>query len=160
MKRNFQLIIYTLTILGLIGCSTASQETTKQQSTFKQNFSIGPLIEGHQDLLLEGSRALSGMEAGPREPFTQNNEYITIQIESDNTVALVEALRSDISEIINTSGANIVGSSGMNAQADPIAYFAYDYREGPFYGVINVWSIRGEGLTLTIISQITESKAP
>jgi hypothetical protein len=68
------------------------------------------------------------------------------------------ALQTDITETINTSGATIVSSSGSDTQADPIAYFSYDYRQGPFYGVINVWGLRGEGTTFIIISQITESK--
>ena len=158
MKRTFRMIMVVFTIFGLVGCRIASRETSKQQSTFKQNFSIGLLVEGHQDLLIKGSRTLSGMEAGPPEPFEQSHEHMTLQVEAKNTPTLMEALRSDIAETINTSGAAIVGSSGSDAQADPIAYFAYDYREGPFYGVISLWGLRGEETTFIIISQITESK--
>jgi hypothetical protein len=147
------------TVLGFVGCGIANRETFKQQSTLKQNFSIGPLIEAHQDLLMEGPRALSGMEVGPPEPFTQSHEYMTIEIDSNSTIALMESLRSDITKAINASGATIVGSSSSDFQANPIAYFSFDYREGSFYGMINVWGLRGEGTAFTIISQITESKA-
>jgi hypothetical protein len=158
MKKSFQLLIFAFIFLGLASCGIASQKRSQQQSTFKQNYSIGLFIEKHQDLLMEGSRALSGMETGPNEPFIQSNEYTTFQIASDNTSALMEALRTDIVETINVNGATIVGSSGSDSQADPVAHFSYSYKEAPFYGVVNVWGIRGEGSTFTIISQITESR--
>jgi hypothetical protein len=151
-------MIVVLFTLGLVGCSLASSQTAKQQSTFKQQFSIGSLVEDHQNLLMEGPRTLSGMEAGPPEPFKQSHEYLTLQVDSKNIATLMEALQSDITASINTSGATIVGNSGSDTQINPIAYFSYDYREGSFYGVINVWGLRGEGTTFTIISQITESQ--
>ena len=160
MIRTAQLLIVMMVIFGLISCGTRSKETSPEQSTFKEDFSIGLIIESHKDLLIEGSLALSGMEAGPREPFVQSHETMTIQVDSRNATTLFESIRSDVVETLSNSGATIVGSGGMDAQADPSAYFSYDYSEGPFYGVINIWGLQGEDTNFVIISQITESKVP
>ncbi len=162
MKRIARLLVFVITAFGLVGCgivgrNTSSGERLPDQSKFKENFSIGAIIETHQELLIEGPRALSGMEAGPREPFVQRQEHMTIQIDHDNITALMNSIQSDVEESLSTSGAIIVGTGGTDAQADPIAYFSYNYREGPFYGVVNVWGIRGEETALIIIVQITES---
>jgi hypothetical protein len=140
-----------------VGINRPSGEISPDQSKFKENFSIGTIIEDHQELLIDGPRTLSGMEAGPREPFVQRQEHMAIQIDHDNITALMNSIQSDVEEFLSNSGATIVGTGGSDAYADPIAYFSYNYREGPFYGVVNVWGIRGEETDLIIIAQITES---
>ena len=162
MRRTVQLLMVMLTTCGLVSCGIVSREissleTPQEQSTFKQTYSIGPVIEAHKELLIDGPRALSGMEAGPREPFIQSHEYMVIQVDSDNATSLFESIRSDVGETLSNSGAMIEGSSGMDARANPIAYFSYSYTEGPFYGVVDVWGVRGEGTQFILISQVTES---
>lgn len=158
MKRITSLITIIITILGFTSCGIVNKETPQDQSNFKQNYSIGSLIEAHQDLLMEGPRTLSGYEAGPPEPFIQGQEEMILQVDSSNMPLLLEALQSDIIEALSSSEATIQGSSGSDLKPDPVAHFSYSYREGPFYGVVNIWGLQGEGNTLIIISEITESK--
>jgi hypothetical protein len=165
MKRLTWLLIGISIVIGLTGCSIISREistaeTLPEQSTFKQTYAIGSVVEAHTDLLLEGPRTVSGSEAGTRTPFVQSQEIMTLQIEQENVTALMRAIQSDVQDILSNSGATITGSSGFDGQADPIAYFSYNYREGPFYGVINVWGVRGIDTQLTLISEITESLVP
>ena len=161
MKFIVRILIVAMTTLGLgscgfIGTDINSGEISPDQSKFKQDFSIGPIIEAHQELLIGGPRALSGMEAGPREPFIQSQEYITVGVDRNNASVLMQAIQSDIQDALITSGATILGGGG-DFQPESIAYFSHSYREGKFYGVINIWGIRGEGTTLIIIVEITES---
>jgi hypothetical protein len=163
MEKITRLLIFIITF-SLVGCGIVSreisrEETSPEQSTFKQNYSIGPIIKANQELLLEGPLALSGSEAGPREPFIQSQEQMVVQIDSANTSHLLAAIQSETEEAIRSSGATIVGSSGRDIKPDPIAHFSYSYSEGPFYGVINVWGLQSEGNTLILLSEITESKA-
>jgi hypothetical protein len=162
MKKIVFIVLVSITIFGLVGCGMVSreisrEETSPEQSTFKQNYSIGPIIKANQELLLEGPLALSGSEAGPREPFIQSQEEMVVQEDSANTSPLLVAIQSETEEAIRSSGATIVGSSGRDIEPDPIAHFSYSYSEGPFYGVINIWGLQGEGNTLIILSEITES---
>lgn len=90
-------------------------------------------------------------------PFVQSQENIMIQVDQENANTLIEAIRSDVEENLNNSGAIIMGSGGYGGQADPLAYFSYSYREGPFYGVINIWGVQGENTKFILISEITES---
>jgi len=161
MKKTARLIIVIITTFGLASCGIVSSEiataeTSAEQSAFKQNFSIGPAIEAHKELLIDGPRSLSGTEAGPREPFIQSHEYMVIQVDSDNATSFFDFIRSDIQETLSNSDAEITGSGGFDGQVNPIAYFSYSYSEGPFYGVIDVWGIRGEDNQFILISQITE----
>jgi hypothetical protein len=153
----FVIIAFALAGCGIVGINRTSGETPPEQSKFKENFSIGTIIEGHQELLIDGPRTLSGMEAGPRVPFVQRQEQMSIQIDDDNITALMNSIQSDIEETLRYSGATIVGDGGSDGYSDPIAYFSYSYSEYPFYGVIDVWAIRGEETDLIIIVQITES---
>jgi len=158
MKKTAFLVMLSISIFGLVSCGVVNKETSRQQSNFKENYSIGSIVEAHQELLLEGSRGLSGSEAGPPEPFVQSQEVMILQVDSANATPLLEAIRSDIVEAIGNSGATILGSSGSDVRAEPIAHFSYSYGEEPFYGVLNIWGLQGEGNTLIIISEITESK--
>lgn len=162
MKRIARLLICVIMAFGLVSCGIVGEERSSlaqpEQSIFKQNFSIGAIIETHKDLLIEGPLTLSGTEAGPREPFIQSHETMTIQVDPDNASFLFEAIISDLEETLMNSGATIVGSGGTDVHADPIAYFSHSYSEGSFYGVVDVWGIRGKENTFIIISQITESR--
>jgi hypothetical protein len=158
MKRLAFLVTISLTILGLVGCGIVNQDVSKEQSDFKQNYSIGSIVEAHQELLLEGPRTLSGSEAGPPEPFIQSQEIMILQVDSANASELLAAIQSDLEENLRSNGAEIVGNSGRDIEPDPIAHFSYDYGEGSFYGIVNVWGLRGEGTTLIIISEVTEGK--
>ncbi len=158
MKKILFLLTISITILGLAGCGTAQDSAWGEQSNFKQNYSLGQIIEAHQELLMEGPRTLSGSEAGPIEPFIQSQEEMILQVEPSNAAALLEAIRSDIHETLEKNSVRLLGSSGSDVNLDPVAHFSYSYGEGPFYGVINIWGFQGEGNTLIIISEITESK--
>ena len=86
MKRMVHFLMFIIAALGLTSCgivgrNISSVERSADQSKFKENFSIGTIIEDHAELLIDGPRALSGMEAGPREPFVQRHETMTIQID-------------------------------------------------------------------------------
>ena len=160
MNRMARILIFIVIVLGLTSCgvidrTTSSSEVRPEQSTFKQNFSIGIIVEGHEELLIEAPRTLSGMEAGPREPFIQSQEYITMQVEQENIAALMKIIQFDIQNAIIDSGAEHVGSGG-SSQFDEIANFSFSYHEGPIYGVINIWAFRGKGTNFAVIAQITE----
>ena len=159
MARFLIFVITTLVLAGcgIVGRNVSSREILPDQSKFKENFSIGEIVENHHELLIDGPRTLSGTEAGPREPFVQRKEIMTIQIDRDNITTLLNSILADVEESLSNSGTTIVGIGGTDATADPIAYFSFGYRDEPFYGVIDVWGGRGEGNDLVIIVQITES---
>lgn len=158
MKRTILLMTLMITLGSLFGCEVVRQESSSDQSRFKQNFSLGSIVINHSELLLEGPLASSGMEAGPRAPFTQSQEYMTVPISPENTTALLTSIQSDMQDSLSEYGANILGSSGNDKLANPIAYFSINYSEGSFYGTVNIWGVRGEGNTLILISEITESR--
>ena len=162
LKRTTELLSIVIMTIGLASCGIVSREisdgkTLSEQSSFKQTYSIGSIVETHKELLLEGPRGLSGSQAGPREPFVQSQEVMIIQVNPDNATLLMEVIRSDIEEALSNGIATITGSGGFDGQANPIAYFSYSYKEGSFYGVIDVWGVRGEGTEFILISQVTES---
>ena len=160
MKRTIQLTIIFVVTFGLVSCGIVSQKTSAaeipEQSTFKENFSIGDIIEAHTDLLVEGPRTLSGMEAGPREPFVQCQEYMVVQVDDDNAADLMQAIQADIQGELTSSGANILGG-GADFQPDAIAYFSQNYSDGEFYGAITVWAVKGPENNLNIIVLLTET---
>ena len=161
--RATQLLSVGLLTLVLVSCGIVTKVTkgralSPEQSTFKVNYSIGPIVESHQDLLLEGPRTLSGSQVGPRAPFVQNQEVMILNIDQDDSSRLMQAIQSDIQRTIENGPGTIVGGEGSNGLADPIAHFSYSYREGIFYGAVDVWGILGEQDQFILISQITESK--
>ena len=159
MKKTTLIITILLAGFGLGSCGITSRQSsqdTHQQSEFKQTFSLGTIVEDHQDLLLDGPRLASGMEAGPRDPFIQIQEEMVIQVNPENAAALIEIIQSDIEENLSKSGASIIGKGNWEIQPEPTAYFSYNYTQDSFFGVINVWGVRGEGNTLVLIVQITE----
>ena len=162
MKNITIFITILITLFGLGSCGIVSRESSQvvqEQSDFKQTFSLGTIVENHHELLLEGPHVSSGMEAGPREEFMQIQEEMVIQVDPDNTAALLELIQSDIEELISSSGATIVGIGNWEIQPEPTAYFSYNYTQDSIFGVINVWGVRGEGNTFVLIVQITESQS-
>ncbi len=162
MGKIARSLIVIITTFGLVSCGIVSREVTSaepslDQSTFKKNFSIGSIVQAHEELLTEGPRSLSGMETGPLEPFVQSHEFMILQVDSDKLTTLMGSIQSGIEETLSNGDAKVTGSGGFDGEADPIAYFSYSYTEGPFYGVIDVWGVLGEDTQFVLISQITES---
>ena len=137
-------------VFNLVGCSGVPPA----QSSFKENFTIGTIVEDNVQYLIPGSRELFGSEYGASEqPFTQKQEEIVLQIKPADLSAFVAAIQSGIEESIINSGASIVGhgTGGVTGTS-----FSVQYRENDVYGIINVWGVRGEGTTFTLIVLITE----
>ena len=151
MKKTVFVFTMFIVVFILVGCGGASPS----QSTFKTNFSLGSIVEANQQYLLDETRVTSGSEVGPRELFTQQHEEMIIQIDSTNISAFMEALRMEIEQELVSNTARVVGreSNGL----ENLEYFSFNYSEGPIYGIINVWGVRGEGTTFTLIMLITES---
>ena len=156
----------TLTLFILIcilnACGIVKEETAPLPTVFKTSFSLGSTVEANEQHLLPGARALSGSEAGPVKPFIQEYEVMTVQVESANEFAFMEAIRSDIEKALASSDAEIVGRGGAIRQAPEgdlfeMTHFSLSYREGAMYGVISVWGVQGEGTDFNLIVQITES---
>lgn len=149
MKKSILILALLILSASLFGCGNEAPS----QSTFKENFTIGTTVEDNAQYLIPGSRELFGAEYGPPVPFTQKQEEIALQIEPTDLPAFLTAIQSGIEESIINSGASIVGhgSGGVTGTS-----FSIQYRENEIYGVINVWGVRGEGTTFTLIVLITE----
>ncbi len=149
MQKSILVLVLLILSASLSGCGSE----VPSQSTFKENFTIGVIIEDNAQYLIPGSHELHGSEYGPPEPFTQKQEEIVFQIEPADLPVFLTAIRSGIDEAIINSGASIVGR-GSGGGTD--TSFSIQYRANEAYGVINVWGIRGEGTTYTLIVLITE----
>jgi len=152
MKKTFLFTLLTLGI-GLFGCGSE----VSSQSTIKEDFTIGTIVEDNAQYLIPGSRELFSSEYGAsEEPFTQKQEEMTLQIDPADLPVFVAAVQAGIDESIINSGASIVGrgSGGLTGTS-----FSVQYREDQTYGVINVWGVRGEGTNFFLIVSITESKS-
>jgi hypothetical protein len=122
---------------------------------FKDNFTIGTIVEDNEQYLIPGSRELFSNEYGTSgKPFTQKQEEIALQIDPSDLSAFIAAIQSGIDEAITTNGASIIGrgSAGLTGTS-----FSVQYRENEVYGIINVWGVRGEGTNFFLIVSITES---
>jgi hypothetical protein len=152
-------IALIISIILLTACQAMEEQKTDTQSAFKGSFSLASLVEKNQGLLLPGSSwTASGTESGHFEPFTQSQEESVLQVDSAHTQALWEALQAGIQDEITRQGGEIVGSGESHSdQANEPSHFSYSYQEGQFFGVINLWGVRGEGDTFVVITQITES---
>ena len=145
------ILVFSLLILStsLFGCGNEAPS----QSMFKENFTIGTIVEGNTQYLIPGSRVLFGAEYGSPVPFTQKQEEITLQVEPADLPVFLAAIRSGIEESIINSGASSVGHGSGSVTGTS---FSIQYRENEIYGVINVWGIPGEGTAYTLIVLITE----
>ena len=154
MKRSILNLFLIILGFNLIGCSSENSARIPSPSTFKENFTIGAMVEDNTQYLIPGARPLSGNESGASDqPFTQKHEEMELQIEATDIATFMTAIQSAIEESILDNGASIVGhgSGGVTGSS-----FSIKYRENEIFGVINVWGIRGEGTTFFIIVLITE----
>jgi len=145
-------------VLILAGCGNTEKDNSKSQSTFRENFSIGTIVDDNAQYLLPGSRLLSGSEAGqPMSlvPFEQRQEEITLQIDPADLPAFLTSIQSGIDESITNSGATVIGrgSGGVTGTS-----FSISYREDDLYGVINIWGAQGEGTNYYLLMIITEGR--
>jgi hypothetical protein len=150
MKKASILVLLILSI-NLSGCGSEASS----QSTFKDNFTIGAIVEDNVQYLIPESRELFSSEYGEADqPFMQKQEEIALKIDSADVTAFTAAIRSGIEKSIINSGASIVGhgSGGVTGTS-----FSIQYRENEVYGIINVWGVRGEGTNFFLIVLITES---
>jgi hypothetical protein len=158
MKKSHFTVIIIITAICLSSCLVKRDQIPQTQSTFKEGFSIGPIVETNKGYLLDGPLPLSGMQAGPIEPFIQSQEEMIVQIDPMVATDFMKIIKSDVEESINASGANIVGKGGgVLVDSSDILFFSFSYTQDSFYGVINIWGVRGDADKLLIIAQITES---
>ena len=160
MKRKLFVVALFIVICSVGGCGI---ESRTEQSAFKATFSLGSIVEANEQLLLPGSRISSGSEAGSSEPFTQTSEVMTVQVDSSDVVAFMEAVQSGIQESLASSHAELLGGGGSASQdptghlTDPVHFF-FSYREGEVSGTINVWGVPGRGPSLVLIVTIVEGQ--
>jgi hypothetical protein len=155
MKRLAFFFTLLIVICGLGGCGNVGREAPAPQSAFSTSFSLGSVIEANEQYLIAGPRVSGGTESGPPAPFFQRHEEAIVQVDPTDVSTFMEAVRSDIEQALASSGATIHGG-GIGGQAD-IKHFSIRYREGEADGAINVWGVRGEGTSFTVIVLITES---
>jgi len=159
MEPKQSAIVLVILVCGLVGCGTGSRA---EQSAFRATFSLGSIVGASEHLVLPGARVSSGSEAGPSEPFTQASEVMTIQVDSTNIVAFMEAIQFGIQESLASSQAELLGGGGT-ASGDPTGslpdpfHFWFSYRDGAVDGAIHVWGVPGTGSSLVLIVTIVES---
>ena len=75
MKKTMFILVLFILNIGLSGCGSE----TPSQSSFKDDFTIGTIVEDNSQFLIPGTRELSGHEYGATErPFTQKQEEIAL----------------------------------------------------------------------------------
>ena len=159
MSQRQVVIVLFILICGLVGCGTGS---TAEQSAFRATFSLGSIVEDNQQLLLPGTQVSSGSEAGPAEPFAQTSEVMTVQIDSTNVIAFMEAVQSGIQESLASSQAELLGGGGTTSGdhtgdlPDPF-HFWFSYRDDAIDGAIHVWGVPSTGYRLVLIVTVVES---
>jgi hypothetical protein len=155
MKRLPFFLTLLITICSLIGCGNAGRAIPASPSAFAASFSLESIIEANERYLIAKHTLSSGTVSEPPTPFFQKHEEAIVQIDPTNVSAFIEAIRFDILETLTKSGTKIDGlGTGGQAEAE---YFSYRYSEGEIDGVINVWGVRGEGTSFTLIVLIIES---
>ena len=161
MKRLTFFFTLLIMICGLNGCVTIVREIPVPQSAFIASFSIGSIIEANEQHLIARHTVSSGMVSTSPESFFQKHEVAIVQVGSTNVSAFMEAVRSDIEQALTSNGAKIHGRGGghQGPEGGPadIKYFSFRYSEGEADGVTNVWGVRGEGTSFSLIVLITES---
>jgi len=161
MKRLTFFFTLLIMICGLNGCGNAGREIPVPQSAFIAGFSLESIIEANEQYLIARHTVSSGTESVPPASFFQKHEEAIVQVDSTNISAFMEAIRSDIEQALTSSGAKIHGRGGdhQGPEGGPadIKYFSFRYSEGEADGVTNVWGVRGEGRSFSLIVLITES---
>ena len=151
MKKSMLLILLLLLSFSMFSC----RSETLSQSSFKEEFTIGAVVENNAQYLIPGSRQLFSSEYGESEqPFTQKQEEMTLQIEAADIPDFFTAVRFEVEEAIFDSGASVIGQGSGGVTG---ASFSIQYQQDQTYGTIFVWGVRGEETNYTIIVLITES---
>ncbi len=159
MKRFVLVLSLFCLVCGISGCASPAEK--QGRSTFYTTFSLGEIVARHDQFLLPESRDLSSTEAGPDAPPYQKHEEMTVQIDRADVPKFMEVIKRDINQAILDSDAKITGQGG-NFQ-DPTGgqaimdYISFRYSQDQTKGIINLYGVRGEGTTYTIIVIITEN---
>jgi hypothetical protein len=90
----------------------------------------------------------------PGTDFFQKEEGARFQLDPADITTFMDGVRSEIELSIASSKAEIIGRGGGGL--DDGSSFSIRYREDGVDGVINVWGVRGEGNSFTIVLLITE----
>jgi hypothetical protein len=152
MKRTGLSIILLFLIASLSGCGIAAS-TTASPSNVMQSISLEALISANQGDLISQADLSSTTVFEPGIDFFQKEEGARLLLDPTNISAFMGAVRSEIEGSIASSEAEIIGTGGG---LDEGSSFSIRYREDDVDGVINVWGVRGEGNSFTIILLITE----
>ena len=152
MKKVFFAFALLILSSGLLSCRSSAPP----QNTFKEDFTLGRIIENNAHYLIPGARELFSSEYGsPEQPITQKQEEVAIQVEPANLPIFLATIQSDIEKSVINSGASIIGHGSGGGTGTP---FSIQYRESEGFGIINVWGARGEGTNFFLIVLITENK--
>jgi hypothetical protein len=164
MKRSTVLFTLLIVIWTLGGCGDADGGKGAAESTFLADFSLGPVLEANEQYLIAMHTISGGAVSEPPESFFQKHEEASIQVDETNVSALMEAVRSDIEQLLASSGAQIAGRGrGGNDGKTPagalpnVDYFSIRYSVDETEGVINVWGVHDNGTHFVFLVLITES---
>lgn len=153
MKRTGLSVILLLLIAFLPGCGI-TVSTTASPSDVMQSVSLEALISANQGYLISQADLSSATVYEPGIDFFQKEEQAWLELDPVNLSAFMNAVRSEIEQSIASSEAEIIGRGGGGL--DDGGSFSIRYREDEVDGVINVWGVRGEGNSFTLILLITE----
>ncbi len=153
MKRTGLSIILLFLIAGLSGCGIAVS-TTASPSNVMQSISLESLISANQEYLTSQADLSSTTVFEPGIDFFQKEEGARLQLDPADITTFMNGVRSEIEGSIASSEAEIIGRGGGGLGEG--SSFSIRYREDDVDGVINVWGVRGEGNSFTIILLITE----
>lgn len=180
-----QSALLTLLIIAtaLVGCGDVDRQGPQSPSAFMESFTIGSIIEANEQYLVAKHTVSSGTLSEPPSSFFQMHEQAIVDVDPAQVSPFMQAVRLDIEQALADSGAEIVGLGGdhpeelervlaeqgitRDARAEdrpsrPGAptegtYFSFRYSVGATQGAINVWGVRGQETSYTVIVLITES---
>ena len=153
MKRTGLSIILLFFIASLSGCGIAVS-TIASPSNVMKSVSLEALISANQGDLISQADLSSTTVFEPGTDFFQKGEGARLQLDPADITTFMDGVRSEIEQSIASSEAEIIGSGGGGL--DDGSSFSIRYREDGVDGVINVWGVRGEGNSFTLILLITE----
>jgi len=152
MKRTGFSIVLLVLIVFMSGCGIVVS-TTASPSNVMKSVSLEALISANQGDLISQADLSSTTVFEPGTDFFQKEEQAWLELDPTNISAFMGAVRSEIEGSIASSEAEIIGTGGG---LDDGSSFSIRYREDGVDGVINVWGVRGEGNSFTLILLITE----
>ena len=153
MKRTGLSIILLFFIASLSGCGIAVS-TIASPSNVMKSVSLEALISANQGDLISQADLSSTTVFEPGTDFFQKEEGARFQLDPADITTFMDGVRSEIEQSIASSEAEIIGRGGGGL--DDGSSFSIRYREDGVDGVINVWGVRGEGNSFTLILLITE----